>query len=189
MKYSLRIALALAAAALLLPALAVSEGEIYLELQGGMKDPIPGTCSIWNELWPNFGRPWHQDGYLDSDGDGEVTICDYIKLDGQDYHIEWVGPTYTLVCMGEVSYFEPTEPQSGGNPTCEVWQEVWPQHGRLAHVDAWEDNGDGVVSVCDFVTLDGMVCHIEDIGLNITVVPSGPVPNTENSWGSVKSRY
>lgn len=179
------------ALATLLPAAALAQELLYLELDTTLKSPIPGACSNWNELWPNHGAPHHQDEYIDSDGDGELTQCDYIKLDGQWYHIEWAGPTYSLECPGTLpGYFEPTVPQTGGDPTCETWVEIFPNHGQPHHVDFWsDDNADGVVSACDWIVLGGRECHIRDIGVNLRVRPSTPVPNEGQSWGSLKSLY
>ena len=52
--------------------------------------PPPG--SHWRELFPNPGTD-HQDVYVDN-GDGVLSACDLIKLNGLDFHITWVGPTY-----------------------------------------------------------------------------------------------
>ena len=88
----------------------------------------------------------------------------------------------------EPGAFEPTEPGDGGDPTCETWHEVFPDFCREVHVDAWQDNGDNVLSECDVVIIDGQECHIERIGLNIIVEPPSTATE-ESTWGKVKSMF
>jgi hypothetical protein len=167
-------------------------GELHLEyIVGGEKTTqgIPGNCSMWHELWPAYCAPHHQDGYEDN-GDSVVSECDIIVLDGQRYHVVWVGPTYWLTCQPGIppSALEPTEPGTGGDPTCEVWHEVYPNFCQSYHVDGWEDNGNGFLDPCDYVLINGMWCHIDDVRLNITVVPL-PTGTEESSWGRVKGMF
>jgi hypothetical protein len=164
---------------------------IYLDLDVPVVTgpAIPGNCSTWHELWPAHCALHHQDAYEDADGDMMISPCDVIKLDGADYHIVWVGPTYFLRCTdnGAPSVYEPTDP-TGGNPTCEFWHEVYPVFSQQHHVENWEDNGDGLVSVCDYVWINGCRWHIERIGLNIIIEP-GPTSSDADSWGRVKEMY
>jgi len=131
---------------------------------------IPEDCTNWHELYPVYCSILHQDGYKDN-GDDVISACDYIKLDGRWYHIEWVGPTYFLSEGPDTLIVEPDEPTTGGNPTCEIWHEIYPIFCQLWHVDDWVDNGDGVISVCDYVIIDGRTWHIDRIGLDIEVAP------------------
>lgn len=191
---SLRIpaVLLIAVSAIGLTPLLATAQQMYLDLEipGGPKSAaVPGNCSGWHELWPAFCAPHHQDDYYDN-GDGDVSACDYIKLDGRWYHIVWSGPTYYLSCATGQSALEPTDPGTGGDPTCEIWQEVHPNHGAQFHVDGWQDNGDGVLSACDYVMIAGQVCHIDRIGLNITVVPGDPpTPTRQSTWGKIKGFF
>lgn len=167
-------------------------GFIYLDLEDPIPlgPAIPGTCATWHELWPAFCAPRHQDGYDDGDGDGMISPCDGITLDGVAYHIVWVGPTYFLTCLsnGQQAGYEPTNPTPGGNPTCEIWHEVFPNFSQELHVDDWQDNGDGVISPCDNVAIGGRLYHIDRIGLNIIIEP-GTVSVDPESWGKVKDAY
>jgi hypothetical protein len=184
--------LSLACAALLFLAIPVAaSAQIFLELLEVTKAPIPPDGSQWHELYPAFCTIRTQDAYEDN-GDGVISPCDRFSLDGEGYHIEWVGPTYALVpcgAGGEPDFLEPVEPQTGGDPTCEIWREVWPDHGMEWHVDDWVDNGDGVLSVCDMVYIGGLCYHIENIGLNVNVRPDGPVDSDGETWGRIKSRF
>jgi len=174
----------------------VQAQDMNLELMLVGRDPIPPTGSQWHELWPNHCAMWTQGAYEDN-GDGEVSVCDGMNLEDASgeisgWHITWAGPTYYIsnpADPNDFGYMEPTEPQSGGNPTCETWLEVWPNHGMEWHIDDWMDtNQSGVLDVCDEIIIAGAVYHIDDIGLNIVVEP-GPVPTTQSTWGDIKSRY
>ncbi len=162
--------------------------EYNFELMGPLRAPVPPTCSIWHEFYPHSGQVYHQDDYVDNDGNGQLDRCDYIQLNGVWFHIVWTGPTYHLTC----GIFEPFQPEypSGQNPTCETWVEVSPNHGVLRHVDDWVDgDGNGLVSVCDIVVIGGQQCHIDEIGVNLRAIPGDPVPTEQLNWGEVKTQY
>lgn len=162
--------------------------QMHLDLPGAVSDAIPETCTNWNELYPAYGAPHHQDGYEDN-GDNVISPCDYIILDGLRWHIVWVGPTYFMSCGVLNGAFEPTVEQAGTDPTCEVWHQVWPDFCQASHVDDWIDNGDGVLSVCDVVLLpETGYWHIDEIGLDIIVEPS-PTSTEDASWGAVKKLF
>jgi len=179
---------------LVLPALTVA--QVHLELMDVPRDPIPPDGSVWHELWPAFCTNYTQDAF-DDNSDGVISACDGIRLVDDagvlhDWHITWVGPTYYIVNPSnpeDFGYLEPTEPQSGGDPTCEIWVEVFPNNGNQWHIDGWDDNGNGVLDECDFVMLAGETYHIEAIGLNITVEPGEPVDNESRTWGQLKNDY
>jgi len=164
-------------------ALAVpAAGQYYMELQGPGRDPWPADCSTWHELYPNFCLIHHQDSYTDN-GDGVLSACDYIVLDGVSYHVDWVGPTYI---MGG-TYWEPIDPP-GGNPICQTWHQVHPQYCAYGHVDDWEDSdGTGDASVCDMVWIGGVAYHIDAVQLNIQISAGSPVERS--TWGRVKGLF
>jgi len=164
--------------------------QMYLELGSApVRDAIPPDCSDWHELHPNFCAVHHQDAYED-DGDGEVSVCDAIIIDGTRYHIDWVGPTYYLVetSTADVMFCEPTIPDPGDDPTCEIWHEVAPDFCMEHHVDGWEDNGDQVLSPCDLVLIDGSWWHVEEIRLDITVSEE-PSPVEGSTWSKIKDFF
>jgi len=175
---------------ILLPAGAFAQDKVLeLDLLPGGPEPIPPDCSTWHELWPSFCASSHQDS-LEDNGDGLLTACDYIYLDGQRFHVDWVGPTYYLNCD---ILIEPSDYQEG-DPICQTWIEVTPNYGALWHVDDWVDNGDGVVSVCDDIIISGgasgevLTCHIDDIRTNIRVT-GDPTATEESSWSQFKSLF
>jgi len=171
--------------ALALPA----AGQLYLEFAGTPIRDIPVDCSEWHELFPTFCLIHHQDDYVDN-GDGVVSICDVIVLNGVRYHVDWVGPTYVLENQGtgDRRWYEPTEPLPPTNPVCSFWHMVYPDFCTSHHVDGWDDNGDDVVSECDFIWIDGIAWHVVEVGLDITVTEE-PSPAEQTSWGHVKSLF
>jgi hypothetical protein len=153
---------------------------------------IPPNCSTWHELFPAFCGMAHQGGYSDN-GDDVVSMCDGIELDGMPYHITWAGPTYYTTCYPPAGdptevIFEPyQDPHNPENPVCENWIEVWPEFGLACHVDAWEDNDmSGTLTPCDEVFCNGLLYHIDDIGLDIIIESDPGTPVDETTWGWIK---
>lgn len=183
-----RLLLVAVAALALLPAAAFAQDKILeLDTPPG-REPIPPDCSGWHELWPSFCAMAHQDS-LEDNGDGLLSACDYIYLDGSRYHVDWVGPTYWLDCELIV---EPTDFQEG-DPTCQMWVEVWPDYGQQWHVDSWQDNGNGVVDACDVIIVTGpggtgLICHINEVRTNIRVT-GDPTAAEDQSWSWIKTLY
>lgn len=167
--------IALALTLLALPALGQSE-QIYLDLGTDATRAIAAgwECTEWHELYPNFCKVRHLDRI---EGDGSLRECNYAWFDRERFHIDWVGPTYFLDCGKVAEPVGAVRPDTLEDPTCQIWEEIWPNHGKLYHVEFWEDaNGNGILDECDYVILDdGSYCHISRIGLNIRISPA-PVP-------------
>lgn len=166
----------------------VTGAQVHLELVEPLRQDIPPDGSAWHELAPNFCDIQTQGGYEDN-GDGHVSVCDFITLGGTRQHITWVGPTYHLIehTSGAEWYAEPMDPYTGEDPFCEIWFEVHPDYGSEWHVEGWQDNGDGIVSECDNVLIRGIWWHIYEVNLNITVEPGSPVEQT--TWGKIKTFF
>jgi hypothetical protein len=47
---------------------------------------------------------------------------------------------------------------------CSEWHELFPNFCTIHHQDAYEDNGDGIVSVCDIIILGGVRYHVDWAG-------------------------
>lgn len=153
--------------------------------------PIPGTGATWHELWPNFCTDHTQTGYADN-GDGVMSSCDDILLDGVTWHVDWVGPTYHFIAVGTAvdSWTEPSlDPgHNPDDPVGEVWHVVYPDFCTEFPIDGWEDNGDGTLSPCDIIISGGISYHLEDITVNIiTSEPSTPV--RQSTWGKIKTIF
>lgn len=184
--------------------------RLYLDLvepgsPGGGRVPlvgntIPPNCSSWHELYPVYCGTWHQDGYTDN-GDGVVSPCDIIRLNGIAYHVVWVGPTYFVTCSRtpggppeRTAVFEPVgNPPPGNNPICQVWHEIWPNFCQQIHIDSFHDNGNGVLDACDEVDTNDatgtLFYHIDRIGCNIVVEPVPVTPNRRGTWSWLKGLF
>jgi hypothetical protein len=184
------VALLIVAAGRQTPAVQAQLPQLHLDLVGAVSDVVPPDCSVWQELFPSYPLPHHQDGYEDN-GDGVISPCDYIILDGVRYHVTWTGPTYFTTCLhNNQHYLEPTAPQTGEDPTCEIWQQVYPTFTQY-HIDDWYDgNTNGLLDVCDIaVVLEiNEYLHIDSIGVDIIVEPV-PTATEESTWGTVKKLF
>ncbi len=174
--------------------------ELVLPQEGATRD-IPPDGSTWHELYPTMCIMHSQTGY-DDNGDGFVSECDYIYIDGVRFHITWAGPTYVLETGPtedgrppvQEKFVEPTGfiGPDGRNPICEIWHEVWPEYCLEWHVEDWEDNGDQQVTPCDWVLIwDGFgepqQWHVVEVNQNIIAVPDSPVE--ESTWGRIKGFF
>jgi len=192
MRHCAMIAALLGVLALAQPAV----GQMYLEFAGATSGDIPANCSEWQELHPTFGLIHHQDEYIDN-GDGNVSVCDQIVLEGVQYHVDWVGPTYVVEQSTagideperqETRWYEPTELIPPANPVCSTWHQVHPGFCQNEHVDDWLDFGDGVVSVGDVVWFGDVAWVVVEVNLDIAVTES-PSPAYSETWSVIKHLF
>jgi len=195
-RFSLVIGL-LSAAVLLVMFLAVGQSQTlpttrHMDLiHFAGTDPIPGPNSIWHEIYPSYCDYYQQTGYGDN-GDGIVSPCDWITLGDTRYHIVDVIPTYFFATEDGPLIFEGTIPYSDElkDPTCQTWIQVYPpeDYMRQVHVDRWVDGGDGSFNQCDDVEIEGVLLHVEGIGLDI-VIGEEENPVERGTWGNIKSFF
>ena len=137
---------------------------------------------------PTFCNERHQTGFSDEDSDNAVTQDDYIFLDGARYRVTSAGPVVFLDCSRII------EPEGGILPEGDSmvgteWIEIYPEYGReLGQLRIVSENGDGVLSACDFIKVGRINCHVTRIGCDIRVVEA---PNTSEpkTWGNVKGFF
>jgi len=173
--------------ALLMVALAMpAAAQMYLEFSGSpvrYDDTVPPDGSVWHELYPVFCNARIQDGYEDN-GDGVVSVCDVIIIDGIRYHVDWAGPTYYLT-LAEPPSERWVEPEGTGD----FLHEVAPIFCQTWEVLEWEDNDqDGEVSYCDMLLLPDGWWHVEDVSLDITVTEE-PSPVEQSTWTKIKTFF
>ncbi|MFH1501788.1 MAG: hypothetical protein ABIG03_01945 [Candidatus Eisenbacteria bacterium] len=173
--------------AIVIAALAIPAGaQMYLESGGPpirYDDSIPPDGSQWHELYPAFCTPRIQNSYEDN-GDGVVSACDVIVIDGIRNHVDWAGPTYYIAHaqVGE-RWLEP-EP---GIP--DMYHEVAPVFCTTWEVLDWDDvDQDTEISFCDMLLLSDGWWHVEDVRLDITVTEE-PSPVEQSTWGKIKSWF
>lgn len=159
----------------------------------GKPFPIPpsGPDSWWHELWPVRCVMHNQQDYSDRDGDGCLSVCDYINLDGWWYKIKWVG--YTIFCS-DGSYTLESVDIAAPDPTLNMWFEVSPQYGNLHRVKAWQRaDGSPVPYTMEFAPAqlkmpkagdrivfgrgqnDADACHVDRVSIDIVVQHTGIV--------------
>jgi hypothetical protein len=124
----------IAAVALVAFALPVSADEVF---------ELPSWDRGFDPTWPPDGVSWHtlhppeayctnavQTDHDDVDGDGNISFCDNIQIDDVWKHIEWCGPTFTLVYVGggrQNKYVEPIE----GDGRQFTYHEVYPTYCNI----------------------------------------------------------
>ncbi len=173
--------------ALMFAALAIPAGaQMYLESGGPpirYDDSIPPNGSQWHELFPAFCTPHLQNSYEDN-GDGVVSVCDVIVIDGIRNHVDWAGPTYYLAgAEGQGERW--IEPETGTG----FWHEVAPNFCTVWELLEWEDTDqDGAISFCDMLLFSDGYWHVEDVRLDITVTEE-PSPVEDSTWTKIKGFF
>ncbi|MFN0150652.1 MAG: hypothetical protein ACKVU1_08075 [bacterium] len=171
--------------------------EIFLDWADGPENcgasftPTPDG-SNWHELAPLYCANRVQTGFTDN-GDNVVSAGDYIFLDGVRFRVTSSGPVVYLDCSAGLN---PTiaAPLDGaiseGDLTPETtWIEIYPEFGELlGEIEVDSENGDGVLSVCDYVSLGPITCHVKRVGCDIRVVEA-PNATEHPSWGAVKGLF
>lgn len=151
--------------------------RVHLDLDSNADLSGAWDDTFWHELYPRYCSIWHLK-YIE--GDGQLRQCNYAVFDNGRYHIDWVGPTYFLDCLGIIAEPSGEVDPTNGDPTGEVWHEVYPDYCIDWVVDGWDDtDGDGTVSECDIVYLNGQICHVQRVSVDIIVSPA-PVPVSTN---------
>lgn len=172
---------------------AEAQQEIFLDWAEGPENcpetfGLPPTCSTWHEIAPTFCNQRHQTGYSDEDTNNLVTAGDYIFLDGARYRVTSAGPVVFLDCSRIIEPEGGILPE-GGNMTDVTWIEIYPEYGlELGQLYISSENGDGVLSACDFIKVGRINCHVNRIGCDIRVVEA-PNSSETRTWGAVKGFF
>lgn len=165
--------------------------ELNLDLDDNLNlqdEPLPPEGTKWHELAPVYCKNHRQTGPVEDNGDGVLSECDKIPIDGQMYHIKWVGPTLFLDCGGRA-----VEPQGDIASMFEpgtIYNEVHPDNGAKHELieympaevppgvddpDSESLNGDQAPKTpeaCDYLVFsDGQVCHVVRVSTDIIVTP------------------
>jgi hypothetical protein len=99
------------------------------------------------------------------------SIGGLLRLDGESYIVEWMGPGYYLD-SGVV--LQPMGFAKHGLKR-QRWLEVYPNQGKLHTSRAWKDvDGNRAVSVSDTLTLDGSTLMVKDVRFQMRVRPAPP---------------
>ena len=155
-------------------------------------DPIN---TWWHEVHPNYCESWRIIGWTDN-GNGFLDYCDWIEI--QNYNsgeIRYVhvGAVQTDIIMNEISPTPPDPLPEGdvyhnesnywpadGDPIGSLWHELYPTYCEYWRLTSWFDNGDGILSVCDYVDFkyveDSTIWkkfHVEWVGYTIDMTKTG----------------
>ena len=93
-----------------------------------------------------------------------------LRLDGEDFIIEWKGPGYYLENGLVVQPLGETKSALKG----QRWLEVYPHDGRVHTSQVWKDlDADRMLGVADTLVLDsGRELRIKDVRLHVRVRPA-----------------
>ena len=152
--------------------------------------PIDTPIGTWHEIWPDFCVDWECVDWVDN-GNGVLDYCDYILLEDPDnpvpewWHIEDVTVTLILeqaigdppdqqIYMDWIDWFPP-------DPTSPIgwWHEIYPNYCTQWECVDWDDNGDGIISYCDWLTFVGpdgaeVTLHVVEVNTDIYIEPGEP---------------
>jgi len=127
--------------------------------------------SLWHEVYPNYCNVYNLTWWdpMETDNcNGVLDPCDYIGLlnmtsgEEQLYHIEDM--SYDIILNKKIT-----------NPVCTMWHEIYPEYCREYHIQSWEDNGDGLLSPCDQITMGLMPeeltakYHVENVSITLNL--------------------
>ncbi len=169
------------------------EGDVMFHNIDGYR-PLNGNPlnTLWHELWPNYCQNWELTSWFDN-GDGILSVCDYVDFtniqtsEWRKFHLEWIGPTLTLEWQGDTSYVEficneyPLV-DTIYNPIGTWWHEVWPNFCEIWEITAWDDNGNGYLDYCDWITIRNWISgeirtvHVGAVDTDILMKEIKPVP-------------
>jgi hypothetical protein len=117
----------------------------YFEYKGPFEDmymvKTKPICTLWTMVWPDYlgEGALHIEDWIDN-CNGVLDYCDYILLSGVWCHVEEVA--IDIILNEKIT-----------DPVCTYWHELYPEFCNEYHIEGWEDNGDGLLSPCDFVDL------------------------------------
>jgi len=130
-------------------------------------------CTYWHELSPHYCVNWHLTSWNDTQelgepGYGELSPNDQIDMTDESGMIKWFHVDRMTITLNLSSLDYPGEtifvefkgppdmpiPDVLRMPVCTLWHEVWSIYSNVWHIIDWKDNGNGVLDVCDSITLN-----------------------------------
>ena len=122
----------------------------------------------WHELYPNYCMDWHLTSWEDTgEPYGELSSNDQIDMTDEYGNMTWFHVDRMTITLNLSSVDSPEEkifvefkgpPERSidvlYNPNCTYWHEVWSIYSNVYHIINWTDNGDGILSFCDYIDLN-----------------------------------
>ena len=154
----------------------------HVHSQQGLIDLYePPLGSEWHELYPEYCNMYTLTSWEDN-GDGYLSPCDQIDMTDIEtgkvewYHVDRI--TITLIVTESeleraAEFIGPYDPEILYNPICTYWHEVFPEYSNVYHIIGWEDNGDGILSPCDYIEVNNtetgelFYWHVEDVATDL----------------------
>ena len=144
-------------------------------------DPV---CTYWHEVYPNYCVVWHIIDWVDN-GNGYLDSCDIITIHLEDsttvlIHVKAVETDIITTPLPNPDVDEYDHNIDGyrpsmGDPTGTMWHELWPMYCQTWVLDEWLDNGDDILSYCDYIKFRKMELpdsviwkHVEEVTGTIT---------------------
>ena len=176
-----RMSVLIAAAAMMMVALSAGAVKEAVYIDAGswnvlVPPPVPPTGTPWDQLYPDTGHIYLQTGYHDN-GDGIVSTCDNLELDGVMHHVDWVGPTYWIALVTDTMVVEPdpSNPDSLDLQVCDYLHEISPDFCTIWHVEDFIDNDlSGSPSVGDEIVITTQNWVIVDVTLDVIATVEVP---------------
>jgi len=158
----------------------------HMHSEQGLIDPyMPPIGTIWHELYPEYCNIYNLTSWEDN-GDDCLSPCDQIDMTNVEsgevkwYHVDRL--TITLIVteyelVRAIEFIGPYSPEIIDmvlhDPVCTYWHEVMPEYSNIYHIIGWEDNGDGELGYCDYITVNNtetseiLEWHVEDVATDI----------------------
>jgi len=131
--------------------------------------------TAWHEVIPEYCNVYllvQWDFWEDDNCNGVLDVCDDIWLlnvtggepqgEPEDWHV--VDITYDLILNEKIS-----------DPMSTYWQEIYPDYDIWYVIDGWTDNGDEILSPCDYINITDVIggpteeYHVENVTLTINI--------------------
>jgi len=188
------LAIALALFVIVTVAVSAAGQEFYYDYRPVDRpfDPTwPPDGDEWHQLQPNYCIYDEQTDHDDADGNGYIDVCEHIWFNGERHHVEWIGPTYKLVYIGEPPGDRPVSPKYAEDAVPgsrqHVYHEVYPvfcnEFGTTEPIE-YECQEIWI----EFPPEDVGWWHVEEINTNIRTVPD-PSPVDEGTWSRIKGWF
>jgi hypothetical protein len=164
---------------------------------------IPPDGASWHELYPFFCRYFTQIRYIDN-GDGIISVCDYITLQGPDgatyrHHIEDVLWAYVFHdALTIFTFYFETYHGPNGDPSGSYFHLVYEDEDEGGFceewfVDSWEDlNKNGIVDAGDVLYMAdpwGGYPHGQIVEVSIDILIDDGTAVGDGTWGAIKAFF
>jgi len=181
----------LAVVAIAVPAVGQEYYYEYAPIDRAYDPTWPADGEEWHQLFPNYCIYDEQTDHDDANGDGYIDVCEHIWINGEQHHVEWIGPTYKLVAMRPSEDGRPVLPKYAEYAGMEdgrqhVYHEIYPTFCNEFETE------EPIEYECQEIYIfyppeDAGWWHVEEINTNIRTVPQSPVePGT---WGKIKAWF